>query len=226
MREDTQAATHVQLPDDVGRSVVLEDFILIRTVVRAITETLRVETSELALGGDVVQPVPFHVRRTGRRRQQKLSQTSLYSRSHVLPEELAILRLKCHEHAGVFLVGGVHVPCVVGAHIDRIAAATGRPWVSFPNATLQTMFRPVVVSQSTGGLPVWTTVVWSGGAPEGAGTTCDATGAPDLIPAIRLNAHSASSRNAGSSAAALSASRADCAFGPMLPRAPAAKIRT
>ena len=34
------------------------------------------------------------------------------------------------------------------------------------------MFRPVVVSQSTGGLPVWTTVVWSGGATEGAGTTC------------------------------------------------------
>src|SRR5215471_15339594 len=43
-------------------------------------------------------------------------------------------------------------------------ATTGRPYVSFPNATLQTMFRPVFVSQSTGGLPVWTTVVWSGGA--------------------------------------------------------------
>ena len=55
MRKDTQAATHVQLPDDVGRSVVLEEFILIRTVVRAITEALRVETSELALGGDVVR---------------------------------------------------------------------------------------------------------------------------------------------------------------------------
>ena len=125
MRKDTQAAAHVQLPDDVGSSVVLEDFILIRAVVRAITETLRVETSQLALGGDVVQPVSFHVRRACRRRQQKLSQTSLDSRSHVLPEELAILRLKCHEHAGVFLESGVHVPGVVGAHIDRIATNHG-----------------------------------------------------------------------------------------------------
>ena len=43
------------------------------------------------------------------------------------------------------------------------------------------MFRPVVVSQSTGGLPVWTTVVWNGEAPEGADTAFDATGAGDLI---------------------------------------------
>jgi hypothetical protein len=77
---------------------------------------------------------------------------------------------------------------------------TGRPNVSFPNATHQTMLRPVVASQSTGGLPVWTTVARSGGATEGVGTTCDATGSQDLTPAIRLNAHSASLRNVGSSA--------------------------
>ena len=125
MRKDTQAATHVQLPDDVGRSVVLEDLLPIRTIVLAITETLCIEATELALGGDVVQPVPFHIRRTCRRRQQELSQTSLYSRGHVLPKEFAILRVKCHEHAGFFLEGGVHVPCVVGAHIDRIADNDG-----------------------------------------------------------------------------------------------------
>src|SRR6187399_515458 len=125
MRKDTQASAHVQLPDDVGRSVVLEEFMLIRAVVSTITETLRVETSELALGGNVVQSVSFHIRRTCRRRQQKLSQTSLDSRSHILPEELAILRLKGHEHAGVFPVSGVHLPCVVGAHIDRIASNHG-----------------------------------------------------------------------------------------------------
>src|SRR5688572_33273677 len=102
MREDTEEATHVQLPDDVGRRVVLEEFILIRTVVRAITETLRVETSELALGGDVVQPVPFHIRRTCRRRQQKLSQTSLDSRSHVLPEELPTFAWKSKNTAASF----------------------------------------------------------------------------------------------------------------------------
>jgi len=125
MRKDTQAATHVQLPDDVGRSVVREDLVPIRTIVLAITKTLRIEATELALGGDVVQPVPFHIRRTCRRRQQELSQTSIYSRGHVLPKECAILRVKCHEHAGVFLDVGVQVPCVVGAHIDRIADNDG-----------------------------------------------------------------------------------------------------
>ena len=125
MRKDTQPATHVQLPDDVGGSVVLEEFILIGAVVRAITEALRVETSELALGGDVVQPVSFHIRRAGRRRQQELPQASLDSRSHVLPQELAILRSKCHQHAGILQVGGVHLPAVVGAHIDRIASNHG-----------------------------------------------------------------------------------------------------
>src|SRR4029077_6968379 len=38
MWKDTQAATHVQFPDDVGCCVVLEDFIPIRTIVHAITE--------------------------------------------------------------------------------------------------------------------------------------------------------------------------------------------
>src|SRR5512145_191670 len=91
-------------------------------------------------------------------------------------------------------------------------ATTGRPYVSFPNSTLQTMFRPVVVSQSIGGLPVWKTGVSSAGATEGAGATCDATDSPDLTPVIRLNAHSASLRNGGSFATSLSASLADCAF--------------
>src|SRR6185369_17161387 len=91
------------------------------TIVLAITETLCIEATELALGGDIVQPVPFHIRRTCRRRQQELSQTSLYSRGHVLPKEFAILRLKCQEHASVFPEGGVSVPCIVRAHIDRIA---------------------------------------------------------------------------------------------------------
>ena len=39
-------------------------------------------------------------------------------------------------------------------HIDRIASNHGTTGhVSFPNVALQTMLRPVVVSQSTGGLP-------------------------------------------------------------------------
>src|SRR5262245_23067904 len=104
MWKDPEAATHIQLPDDVGGSLVLEDLIPIRTVVLAIEEPPRVEAAELALGGDVVQPVPFHVRSTCRRRQQELSQTSLDPRRHVLPKEFAILRLKCGEYAGVFLV--------------------------------------------------------------------------------------------------------------------------
>src|SRR5262245_30257814 len=125
MRKDTQAATHVQLPNDVGRRVVLEDLLPIRTSVLTITETLCIEATKLAFSGDVIQPVPFHIRHTCRGRQQELSQTSLYSWGHVLPKEFAILRLKCHEHAGFFLDGGVHVSCVVGAHIDRIATNNG-----------------------------------------------------------------------------------------------------
>ena len=85
MRKDTKAAAHVQLPDDVGGSDVLGDLIPMRTIVVAIAETTRVEATELAFGRDVEQPVPFHVRRARRRRQQELPQTSLDSRRHVLP---------------------------------------------------------------------------------------------------------------------------------------------
>ena len=76
-------------------------------------------------GGDIVQPVPFHIRSTCGRWQQELPQASLHSRGHVLPKELAMRRPKCHKHAAFFLIGGVHVPGVVGAHIDRIAGNYG-----------------------------------------------------------------------------------------------------
>src|SRR3954465_8104044 len=92
-------------------------------------------------------------------------------------------------------------------------ATTGRPYVSLPSSTLQTMFRPVVVSQSPGGLPVCSTGVSSWGATDGGGPPGESTGSPDSTPAIRFNAHSASLRNVGSIAAALSASRAASAFG-------------
>src|SRR4030095_1061697 len=54
MWKDTQGG-HVQLPDDVCCSVVFEDLFLIWTTVLAIAETMRVEATELALGGDIVQ---------------------------------------------------------------------------------------------------------------------------------------------------------------------------
>jgi hypothetical protein len=125
MRKDTQSTTHIQLPYNIGRSVVVEHLLPIGPIVLAITETLCVEATELALSGDIVQPVPFHIRRTGGRSQQELSQTSLYSRGHVLPKEFAILRSKCGEHPGFFLIEGVQVPCVVGAYIDCIASNHG-----------------------------------------------------------------------------------------------------
>ena len=133
MRKDTQAATHVQLPDDVGRRVVLEDLLPIRTSVLAVAETLRVEGTELALGGDIEQSVPFHIRRTCCRRQHELLQAALHFRGHVLPKERAIRRPEGHEHAALFLKVGVHVPGVVDTHIDGIAGNHGRPYVSFPN---------------------------------------------------------------------------------------------
>src|SRR5499433_3434315 len=98
MRKDTQAAADIQLPDDVGRSVVLKKLFPIRTIVLAIAETLCVQATELALRGDIVQTVPFHIRSTCGRRQQELPQASLHSRGYVLPKELAIRRSKGLEH--------------------------------------------------------------------------------------------------------------------------------
>ena len=71
MWKDTQGG-HVQLPDDVGGSIVFEDLFPMWTIVLTIAETLRVEATELTLGGDIVQPVAFNIRSTCRRRQQEL----------------------------------------------------------------------------------------------------------------------------------------------------------
>ena len=122
MRKDTQPGAHVQFPNDVSRGVVLEVLFPIPARVLAIAETPCVEATELALGGDIVQPVPFHIRRTGRRRQQELPQASLYARGHVLPKERPIRHPKGHEHPAILLAGGVQVPGVVGPHIDRIVS--------------------------------------------------------------------------------------------------------
>ena len=92
MRKHTQAAADIELPDDVGRGHVLKELFPLRTVVLAIEEPLCVEGTELALGGDVVHPLPFHIRRARRRRQQELPQALLDARGHVLPEERAIRR--------------------------------------------------------------------------------------------------------------------------------------
>src|SRR5262249_60535438 len=96
-----------------------------RTIVLAIAETLCVQATELAFGGDIVQPVPFHIWSTCGRRQQELTQASLDSRGYVLPKELAIRRAKSLEHAAFFLVGGVHGPGVVGADIEHVAGNHG-----------------------------------------------------------------------------------------------------
>ena len=88
------------MPDDVGCTLFLEDLFPIGTIVLAIAETLRVEAAKLAFGGDVVQPVAFDIRSTGRRRQQPLPQAALHPRGHILPKERAIRRPKRHEHAG------------------------------------------------------------------------------------------------------------------------------
>jgi hypothetical protein len=79
--KDTQGR-HVQLPDDVCRTLVVP-----------------LEAAELALGGDVAQPVAFNIRSTCRRRQQPVPQTVLQPRSHILPKERAIRRPKRLEHA-------------------------------------------------------------------------------------------------------------------------------
>src|SRR4030095_12442167 len=106
-------------------SLVVEDLFPIWTAVLAIAETMRVEATELALGGNVVESVPFDIRRTCRRRQQELPQATVHSRRHVLPKKRAILHPKGHEHAALVLKGGIHMPGVVGTNIDRIAGNHG-----------------------------------------------------------------------------------------------------
>src|SRR6185369_17506719 len=104
MWKDTQGR-HVELPGHIGCSV---------------TNTIYVEATELTLGGDVVQPVPFHIRCACRRRQEELSQAAVHSRSYVLPKERAISHAKRHEHTCIFPKGVIHLPRIVGTDIDHI----------------------------------------------------------------------------------------------------------
>ena len=170
MRKDTQAGAHVELPDDVGRRGVLEDLLLIRTTVLAVAETLRVEGTELALGGDVVQTVPFHVRRTCRRRQQELPQAALHSRGHVLPEERAIRHAKGHEHAALFFEVGVHVTGVVGTrHRPRRRPPRDGHTCAFPTRRSRRCSARWSYPSQPEDCPCAATVVWGCGATEGAG---------------------------------------------------------
>ena len=124
MWKDTQGG-HVQLPDDVCCTLAFEDLFPIWTIVLTIVETLRVEGTELTVGGDVVQPLAFNIGSTCRRRQQPLPQAALHPRGHILPKERAIRHPKRHEHARIFLKGRVDLPGIVGTDIDHIAGNHG-----------------------------------------------------------------------------------------------------
>src|ERR1043165_1767931 len=127
MWKDTEPAAYVQLPDDVGRSIVLKNLLPIWTIVLAIAETLCVQATELTLGGDVVQAISFHIRSTCGRRQQELPQTSLHSRGYVLPKEFAVCCSEGLQHAAFFRVSGIHGLGVISTHIDHIA---GNHWTA------------------------------------------------------------------------------------------------
>jgi len=166
--------------------------------------------------GDIVKPFPFHIRRACRRS----SRNSLSPRStrgaRSCQRNERIRRPKRHENAALLRAGGVHLSRVVGAHINRIPATMGPAKCLVSNSTLQTMFRPVVVPSQP-----WIARLSHRrrmGRMEAAGTTGETTRSPGRLPAITINAHSASLRIEGSFAAALSASRAVLAFGPMLPK--------
>jgi hypothetical protein len=86
------------------------------------------------------------------------------------------------------------------------------------------MFRPVLVSQSNGGLPIAGVGCVDGRTAAVAIGAVTCTGGS--LPSIRFIAHHASAWSVGSFEASLSASSAAAAFGPMLPSAPAAQMRT
>ena len=117
MREDAQAGAHVQFPDD---GVVLGGLSPIRTIVLAVPD-MRIEATELALRGDVIQAVPFHIRGTCGRRQQELPQASRHPWGRVLPKERAIPSPESQEDATVLRVVGVPAPRIIAAHIYCIA---------------------------------------------------------------------------------------------------------
>ncbi len=52
MWKDAQGR-HIQLPDDVCCTLVCEDLFPIWTIVLTIVETVRIEATEVAIGGDV-----------------------------------------------------------------------------------------------------------------------------------------------------------------------------
>ena len=95
-------------------------------------EALRIQTAQLALGGDVIQPIAFHIRRARGRGEQEITQPAVHSWSHILPEKRAVLRSKSQKHTALILANRVHHPRIVGSHVNTPPETTGRPNVSSP----------------------------------------------------------------------------------------------
>ena len=69
-----------------------------------------VETTKLALGGNIIEPVVSYKRRTGRRRQKKFAEAALYSRRLVLPEKLTVHCTEGHQDTALLLASRIQVP--------------------------------------------------------------------------------------------------------------------
>src|SRR5947209_19692717 len=107
MRKHAQTSAHIEFPDEVGCATIMGKSLRRSNDILAIAQVMRVETTELALGGDIVEPVAFNIRRAGRRRQEELSEAALDSRGLVLPKEFAIRCSKSHKNAAFLLAGGI-----------------------------------------------------------------------------------------------------------------------
>ena len=148
VRKHAQPSAHIEFPDGCGCGAILAELFSGARVARSVAEVAQVETTELALGGDIVEVIVFHIRCTRRRRQEELSKTALHPRGLILPEELAVRSPKGHEDTAFLTYGGVDVPCVVRAHVDRIArnhwtAKRLVPQLDTPNDVPTTLGIPV-----------------------------------------------------------------------------------
>ena len=124
----TQLAHHVQHPDHVGFVVGCDRFVVVRSVVGAVTEPFHVHTADLASAGDKPEAIPFHQRcGADALHRPVVDTTSRQLLAAVLPQEFSGVLVKTEQHTQVDVRRiAAEVPAaIVGADKDFAAGHHG-----------------------------------------------------------------------------------------------------
>ena len=114
MRKDVELLDHVVRPDDVAGDLGRVCFSGERSVVFAVFEAVGVETNHVSLVRYVVEPIAFYVRGRTHALQRPIVDASRRELGvDHLPEELAAIGRKRHDHTLVALDARVTQPLVV-----------------------------------------------------------------------------------------------------------------